>query len=432
MAHKRLLIAFDKLMRAIMKKPHIPFGGKIVVTLGDWRQVCPVDSDSDSVLRRRSSGEAESFATSAFHTTILSSPLWSNFTVLKLTENIRQLHDSTFHRSLLRIGNGDVGPHVALSDIGVPSTTDFDFAVSWLFETLSSLPYDPVACAKRAYISPFNSDVDTVNEWVSARLFSLWNVCPTVMRAVDSEVRDAPDDVTLREPVPHAHQQGDEVLNAHVDQNEDRLLEVELAEVGNADLADDNDIPSDFRSGDLPVDFANAVANSRLTADMYSPEVLKKQYFDGVPQFELPLVPGMVVMLLRNIDPSRRLMNGVRLEVVRVRRHVVIVKHIGEADEYVIPRIKFDVTVGADKLHFTRVQVPLRLAYSTTIHKSQAATLDRVVIDLRNGVFDHGQLYVALSRVRSSSDLLILIAPGQEHVLNIVHRIILQVGGVIA
>jgi len=213
-------------------------------------------------------------------------------------------------------------------------------------------------------------------------------------------------------------------LNNHIAQAESELLRVELDDaVENLTYA-----AVDTSQGG---NFATAVESQRLTADMFSPEILKKQYFDGVPQAELALIPGMVVMLLRNIDPSRRLMNGVRVEVVRVRRHVVIVKHIGDTLEHVIPRIKFDATVGADKLHFSRLQVPLRLAYACTVHKSQAATLDRIVIDLRNGVFDHGQLYVALSRVRCREDLLIIVAPGQESVLNIVHEIILTMGRVI-
>ena len=47
-----------------------------------------------------------------------------------------------------------------------------------------------------------------------------------------------------------------------------------------------------------------------------------------------------------------------------------------------------------------------------TINKSQGQTLDYVEIYLSEPVFSHGQLYVALSRVRNSSAVKALIAPG--------------------
>lgn len=45
-----------------------------------------------------------------------------------------------------------------------------------------------------------------------------------------------------------------------------------------------------------------------------------------------------------------------------------------------------------------RIQVPLRIAYAITIHKSQGMTLENVAID-PSGIFAEGQGYVAVSRV---------------------------------
>ena len=47
------------------------------------------------------------------------------------------------------------------------------------------------------------------------------------------------------------------------------------------------------------------------------------------------------------------------------------------------------------------IQFPLKLAWATTIHKSQGQTFDKVTIDLDTGNFAHGQTYEALSRAKS-------------------------------
>jgi ATP-dependent exoDNAse (exonuclease V) alpha subunit len=50
------------------------------------------------------------------------------------------------------------------------------------------------------------------------------------------------------------------------------------------------------------------------------------------------------------------------------------------------------------------VNFPVTLAYATTIHKVQGATLDRAHVDLGQ-IWEPGQAYVALSRVRRAKDL---------------------------
>ncbi|EFN60707.1 Uncharacterized ATP-dependent helicase YHR031C, partial [Camponotus floridanus] len=62
---------------------------------------------------------------------------------------------------------------------------------------------------------------------------------------------------------------------------------------------------------------------------------------------------------------------------------------------------------------FKRRQFPIKLAM--TINKSQGQTFDKVGIDLRKDVFNHGQLYVVFSRVRTWQALKIYLGGQRDN-----------------
>ena len=72
-----------------------------------------------------------------------------------------------------------------------------------------------------------------------------------------------------------------------------------------------------------------------------------------------------------------------------------------------VPIVPIVETSSEDNIQKERMQIPLKLAWSITIHKSQGLTLDKVVVDLGKKESMNGLTYVALSRVKKLNDMII-------------------------
>jgi ATP-dependent exoDNAse (exonuclease V) alpha subunit len=150
--------------------------------------------------------------------------------------------------------------------------------------------------------------------------------------------------------------------------------------------------------------------------EINSPEFQYKASITGVfsekehpTQETLCLKVGAKVVMIRN-DKEHRWVNGTIAVVSKLDSYKVWVK-INGVETDVSPETWEKCKYTANNKEVIREvvgsfkQVPMKLAWAITTHKSQGMTLPKVHIDLQHPPFEHGQLYVALSRAREIEDI---------------------------
>ena len=123
-------------------------------------------------------------------------------------------------------------------------------------------------------------------------------------------------------------------------------------------------------------------------------ELLEKSY---MTENTLKLCVGAQVMLVYNLSVEEGLANGSRGVVTGFSNAGTPVVRFLNGTERAI--VVHEFTSELSFATVTRQQIPLKLAWAITIHKSQGLTLDYVVTNLRS-VFIPSQIYVSLSRVK--------------------------------
>ena len=154
--------------------------------------------------------------------------------------------------------------------------------------------------------------------------------------------------------------------------------------------------------------------NSRKLAELPDdPSLFTAQIEGDFPEHSYPadevleLKPGAQVMFIRN-DSEGKYYNGKLAKVEKIAKGVVTVSDSNGEMIDVTPvewpntQYELDDESGeiCQNIVGTFRQLPLRIAWAITIHKSQGLTFDNVIIDA-GAAFAFGQVYVALSRCRS-------------------------------
>ncbi|MDO8624162.1 MAG: AAA family ATPase [bacterium] len=119
----------------------------------------------------------------------------------------------------------------------------------------------------------------------------------------------------------------------------------------------------------------------------------------------LELKEGASVMFTKNA-PEGRFVNGTLGTVTDFDTYGMPVVETRDGETVVAEPMEWRVEEEG-KIRASVSQVPLRLAYAMTVHKSQGMSMDAAVIDLSRA-FEYGQGYVALSRVRRLAGLHLL------------------------
>ena len=353
-------MAADSRDQAVQALQHLPFGGKVLVLIGDMQQLPPVCKTFTQMVER--SFKATDFWSGVIHERLkISERLKGDPEFAEYLEKI-----ATDAKDLDRTGDGKLCLPSYLKH-----ETDEDNAIEWLFgDDLRELEqrrfniHDPrsraaaLGLSKCAYLCSVNMRGRQVNRALTERMAG--------------ETQTLTSDNTV-------------------------LCDGESFSVGHFSSADFLEEIHDGSSapGQLylkPGSVVFIMVNLSPSLPKYTKCVV----------LETSSTRGSVKLLrMRDLEESVKWDKGETDEKTGKRkgRALDLVR-----DSFSVPRMVKEIK--HQHLTVRRTQFPLAPALAYTVHKCQGQTLDRVCFDVKNGeIFSHGMLYVGCSRVRHSRHL---------------------------
>ncbi|XP_058810470.1 ATP-dependent DNA helicase pif1-like [Phymastichus coffea] len=332
MAPRYVLEIANRTLQHIMNND-LPFGGKIMILGGDFRQLLPI--------------QVNGTRSEILNLSLKNSHLWTFFSKFQLKTNMRVLpNEIEFAKFLLQVGDGTLN----------------DENVNLQLPEQSVLP---------------------VNECIVQNIFG-------------NLIKDKKfDDIT------HC-----------------AILSARNADVDEMNMKVTNLLDKKTEHIYTGIDSTENCDNGEMQ-EILLPEYLNSLNPPNFPPHKLRLKKYCIVMLIRNISISEGLCNGTRLQIIDFSNHLLKCKILtGDKCNNIIFLNR--ITLYCENLYpftFKRRQFPIRLAFAMTINKAQGQTLKTLGIDLRRDVFNHGQLYVAMSRVRSWDSLKIYLGNQRHNLL---------------
>ncbi|XP_065658987.1 ATP-dependent DNA helicase PIF1-like [Hydra vulgaris] len=141
----------------------------------------------------------------------------------------------------------------------------------------------------------------------------------------------------------------------------------------------------------------------------YAKDVIKNRNMQC--SFQIPaavyLKIGAIVMLVKNIIVEKGLCNGSIGTVILIENNAVWV--MMNKKEVKIECVKEKILDCSHSVVGSRFGLPLKLAFSFTVHKAQGSTMNKAVVQFNSKAFINSLYYVSLSRVCNINDIFIII-----------------------